>query len=326
MKRTDKEIEQQVIDLYSTTNLSMTKVGQQFGLSGATVMAILNRNNIPKRTKGGIYKIPDNDVIQKYTQENKSCQKIANEYNVSFSTISMILEKYNIKRDNTYFNKKLQNDYFSKIDTYDKAYFLGFLITDGNITKEGNAVRLSLKLEDEEILKVFTSKIKSENQLVYRQDKPEVTFSVKNKQWKMDLAKFGVIPCKTASVEMPLLTDDMMPHLIRGMIDGDGSISSKSHYIFFCGNEKIVQQLHDFLVKKLNLYNVKILHTEENLWSCQWSSKKDILKIGQYIYQNKQDCYLKRKYNNFLQIIQDDTEVTSLIAKGKEAPQSVESE
>jgi hypothetical protein len=56
------------------------------------------------------------------------------------------------------------------------------------------------------------------------------------------------------------------------------------------------------------------------LWSCQWSSKKDILKIGQYIYQNKQDCYLKRKYNNFLQIIQDNTEVTSLITKGKEAP------
>lgn len=326
MKRTDKEIEQQVINLYSTTNLSMAKVGQQFSLSGATVMAILNRNNIPKRTKGGIYKIPDNDVIQKYTQENKSCQEIANEYNVSFGTISMILEKYNIKRDNIYFNKNLQSDYFSKIDTYDKAYFLGFLITDGNITKEGNAIRLSLKLEDEEILKVFTSKVKSENQLVYRQDKPEVTFSVKNKQWKMDLAKFGVIPCKTASVEMPLLSDEMMPHLIRGMIDGDGSISNKSHYIFFCGNEKIVQQLHDFLVKKLNLYNVKILHTEKNLWSCQWSSKKDILKIGQYIYQNKQDCYLKRKYNNFLQIIQDNTEVTSLIAKGKEAPQSVESE
>ena len=39
--------------------------------------------------------------------------------------------------------------------------------------------------------------------------------------------------------------------------------------------------------------------------------QKDIEKIGNYIYQNKDNCFLSRKYNNFLQIIHGNTEVNS---------------
>ena len=39
--------------------------------------------------------------------------------------------------------------------------------------------------------------------------------------------------------------------------------------------------------------------------------KSDIKKIGNFLYENKEDCYLKRKYNNFLKIIQDNTELTN---------------
>ena len=41
------------------------------------------------------------------------------------------------------------------------------------------------------------------------------------------------------------------------------------------------------------------------------ASQKDIEKIGNYIYQNKDNCFLSRKYNNFLQIIHGNTEVNS---------------
>lgn len=110
---------------------------------------------------------------------------------------------------------------------------------------------------------------------------------------------------------MPLLEEKMMPHLIRGMIDGDGWITSKGHALGFCGNEKTVTQLKQYLVKKLNIYDVKVLHPRKNLWQVSWASKKDIEKIGNFIYENKNIFYLKRKYNNFLKIIQENTEVTS---------------
>jgi len=39
-----------------------------------------------------------------------------------------------------------------------------------------------------------------------------------------DLEKFGVVPRKTLLTFLPSLSPELMPHLIRGIIDGDGSI------------------------------------------------------------------------------------------------------
>lgn len=306
MKRIDIKTEQEIIRNYQN-GLSMAAVGLKFNISPVTVKNILERNSIPKRTKGGIYKIPDEEIIKRY-KANESCQSIADSYNVSFHTISNILEKHNIARDNRYHNLGLNLDYFENIDSYDKAYFLGFLITDGNV--HGNAIKLNLSSKDEAILKVFKEKTGNENQLYYRKDKPEVSCSAKSKKWVKDLSKFGVVPNKTATVYLPQLKDDMMPHLIRGMIDGDGWVSSKSHQLGFCGNEQTVTQLRDFLVKQLGVYKVKILHTNTSLWQVTWASQADIETICKYLYKDAQDCFLERKFNEFKKI-QGNTEVTS---------------
>ena len=310
-KKISPEIEQEVIKLYNS-GLSMAKAGAPYGISGATVMAILNRNNIPKRTKGGIYAIPEQEVITRY-KNGESCQVIADSFKVTFHTISNILEKNNIARDNKYKNINLNENYFEKIDSSDKAYFLGFMLTDGNVSLNENTIRLSLSSKDEEILNIFKEKTGNENKICIREDEKhsERTFQLRSKKWKDDLAKYGVVPQKTSISEMPVLSTDMMPHLIRGMIDGDGWISFNSHQIGFCGNEKTVNQLKDYLVKTLNVYDVKVIQASENLWQITWASQKDIEKIGNYIYQNKDNCFLSRKYNNFLQIIHGNTEVNS---------------
>ena len=187
------------------------------------------------------------------------------------------------------------------------------MLTDGNVSLNENIIRLSLSSKDEEILNIFKEKTGNENKICIREDEKhsERTFQLRSKKWKDDLAKYGVVPQKTSISEMPVLSTDMMPHLIRGMIDGDGWISFNSHQIGFCGNEKTVNQLKDYLVKTLNVYDVKVIHASENLWQITWASQKDIEKIGNYIYQNKDNCFLSRKYNNFLQIIHGNTEVNS---------------
>lgn len=308
MKRTDKELELQIIEMYNS-GASMKKTGEAFGISAVTVKNILERYNIPKRTKGGIYKLPDDEIIKMYTS-GKSCQEIANHFNVAFHSISNLLEKHGIERNNRYYNLNLDVNYFENIDSYDKAYFLGFLITDGSVNALDNAVRMELAPKDKYILEKFNEKVNSSNKIYDRKDKPGAVFSVKCQKWKQDLAKYGVVPQKTDSVYLPKLSDEFMPHLIRGMIDGDGWISHKAHQIGFCGNEKCVSQLRDFLVQKLNVYNVKVIHPETNLWQITWASQKDIEAIGNYIYQDKQDCYLTRKYEAFNIIVHGNTEVS----------------
>ena len=308
MKKTSKELEQQIINYYNLGN-SMAATGKYYNISPVTVKNILERNNIPKRTKGGIYKLPTEEIIKRYNN-GESCQIIANDYQVSFHTISNLLEENNIKRDNRYKNINLDINYFHNIDSIDKAYFLGFLLTDGNVGLNSNAVALALSSKDEEILKIFAKYTKNENQLYYRKDKPEVSLTTKCAQWKQDLAHYGMVPQKTYIADLPILNDQYMSHLIRGLFDGDGWISSKSHQIGFCGAEAMVSHVKEFLVNQLSIYDVKILHPEKHLWQISWASKKDIITLGNYLYQDKQDCYLKRKYLNFLEI-QGNTELTN---------------
>ncbi len=310
MKKTDKETELKIIESYNLGN-SMKAIGLDFGISPVTVKNILDRNDVQKRTSGGIYKLPDKEIINKY-KSGLSCNQIAVEYNVTFHTISKILEKHNIKRNNIYHNLELIEDYWEHIDSFDKAYFLGFLLTDGNII--GNQVKLELGAKDEQILHTFNRYTKSKNKIINldRRDKGKFcAFSVKRKKWVEDLSNYGIKPNKTFTIEMPILDDSLMPHLIRGMIDGDGWITYKGNQIGFCGSENCVTQFRDFLVKTLGVYNVKVIHQGTNVWQVCWCSRKDIKTIGDFIYNERHDCFLERKYNNFLKLIHDNTEVTT---------------
>lgn len=307
MRRISQEIEKEVIKMY-LEGKTLSEVAEFFEISPTTVWATLKRNNIKRRTCGGIDLIPHNDVIDKY-KNGTSTTIIANEYNVDRHTICNILKKHKIERNNIYHNKGLDENYWEIIDSYDKAYFLGFFITDGNVY--GNDVRLQLKNESQYILETLKNKTKSENNV--RQDKRGFsTFSVKRKKWVDDLAKYGVIPNKTSTVYFPdMLQVNLLSHFVRGLIDGDGWISFKGEQIGFCGNETLVTQLRDFLVKTLNVYNSKILKTGNNLYQVCWCSKKDIKNIGEYIYKDKGDCFLKIKFDNFNELVNGNTEVNS---------------
>lgn len=312
MKRTNKEIESKVIDFYSLGN-SMQLTALDFGISATTVLRILQRNKISIRTNGGIYKLPEQEIIDKYKAGN-SCTQIADEYNVTFHTISNILEKHNINRDNIYHNLNLIEDYWENINSLDKAYFLGLLLADGNVY--GNQIKIELASKDEYILERFSFYTKNTNKLIKinRQNKGKfVAFSVKREKWVNDLCKFGVIPNKTFNVELPILSENMMSHLIRGLIDGDGWISEKGKQIGFCRTEKCVTQLRDYLCSKLNISIPKIIHQDTNLWQITWHKKNDIQTICEFIYKDKNDCFLKRKYNNYLKLIHGNIEITEEI-------------
>lgn len=294
--------ENEIIELYNSGK-SMKQIGDIYGTSAATIMRILHKNSVPVRTKGGIYALPESEIIEMY-KAGTSGSIIAEKFNVTFNTIQLVLKKHGIKMDNRYHNLTLNRHYWETIDSYDKAYFLGFMITDGNVRE--TLVRLELKSDDIEILETFCQKTGNSNKvkIYYREDKKSSTalFNCKDPIWVKDLAQYGVVPRKTSTAYLPILEPDLMPHLIRGMIDGDGCVCYKSHYIQFCGNQETVAQFRDFLVDTLGVYNVKIRQTEPHLWSCQWSGIDDVRKIGNYIYKDKKDCYLKRKFDNFIKI------------------------
>lgn len=310
MKRTDPTIEKKVIELYKT-GLSVKVIGDILKINSVTAFTILKRNNIQTRTKGGIYRLNDAEIISRY-QNGERAIDLAKEYNVHEKTIYNYLIANGIDRNYIYINRSLRRDYFHNIDSYDKAYFLGFMITDGCVL-ENNNVTLELKQSDYEILEKFREKTHNENPLYFNNRKDGrkfAEFHCKSKEMQNDLAKYGVVFRKSLIVKFPILENqNMMSHFIRGIIDGNGWISYgvKTQNIGLCSASKdFIYSFRDYLVKELNIFNSKIniqnRYPYSTMYNVCWHSKNDILTLGEYLYKDKQDCYLKRKWINYCEI------------------------
>ena len=303
MKKITEDKIDTIVNLYSNGEC-MQSISNKLSVSVGKICEIIKKQGI-SRSNGGVYKSTYNSIIEDYVNGIPTTH-IAKKYKISTKGVCNILDRFDIDRNNIYHNVNLVEDYWKNIDSYDKAYFLGFMITDGNVY--GNQVSLELKIGSKHILETFKEKTKSDNPI--KCTDRFAKFRLRRKEWADDLKQYGVIPNKTSTVRFIEICDDLMPHYIRGLIDGDGYISYKSKSIGFCGNKNTVTGLRDYLVKTLNVYNSKIRHTQTNLWEVSWCSHDDICRICEYMYTDKKDCYLFEKYNNYLKIC-GNTEVNS---------------
>lgn len=299
-RKTDAETTTKIITDYES-GMTMTEVGKKYNLNPVSIMNILDRNGIVKRTHGGIYKLPEDDVVQEYLNGD-STGKIAQKYGVTTKCICDLFRKLGVERNNRQGSPNLKVDFWENIDTPEKAYFLGWMLTDGNVYK--NQVRLSLQSADAYILEVFRKYVQSDALVTHYKRKSATiswvsNFTVYCKRWVNDLAKWTIVPNKTFTCKLPTLPDNLMPHLIRGCIDGDGYISKSGKTVGFCGNLQMAQSLHDYVMEKLNLSRHKIIRVK-NIWDVAWSSRNDVNKLGNYLYGDKGDLYLTRKFERWI--------------------------
>lgn len=280
----------------------LVHAAKDHGMDYSALKRFLVKNNIPIRTPGGFTEDERMMWVKDY-RAGKSTHQISKDYHISVKAVCDILRKMNIDRNNHYSNLGLKRDYWREIDSIDKAYFLGLMLTDGNVSKKGTSCTLQLKSSDSYILEVFC-KYTGNNRILRSYTNPRgaqtTTFRVNSSQWVKDLASHCVVPAKTFICEMPVLEEDMMPHLLRGMIDGDGWISAKKPVIGFCsGSKACVERVRDYLTAALNVA-VHPVKFRGAVWCVMWSSKKDFGTIGEYLYKDKSDCYLTRKFNNYV--------------------------
>lgn len=247
------------------------------------------------------------DVIKILYEDYKlPIYKIAMLYGVSDVTIRNYFLKYEITTLKGHkVGKNSENNYFENIDTFDKAYFLGLIVADGNIinlsSNTKNKKRLSLELteEDKYILEKFNSYANLNSHLIkcHKNDlKPRYRISICSIKIYDDLYNLGLRDNKSKlGTEMPKLKEELIPHFIRGYFDGDG-IAFKQGYVGFCGSKNILEQIHDYLKKQgmspRNIWFNKYNH----IYYIQWTSLKDRKLFCEIIYNDKQDLFLKRKY------------------------------
>lgn len=134
----------------------------------------------------------------------------------------------------------LDHFFFESIDTEEKAYILGFLAADGNVNpdKYGTEIRVCLHPKDRDILEKINTAWRSTYPIRIHQSTEKSGFagtcreqpklSVRSSQMEHDLAKYYIIPAKTATVRFPDIPIHLHRHYLRGLLDGDGYVNHEA--------------------------------------------------------------------------------------------------
>ena len=155
--------------------------------------------------------------------------------------------------------------------------------------------------------------------------------NISSKKMVSDLRKYGLVERKSLEAVFPINLDiQYYPSLIRGIIDGDGSISyyarkgRKCHIkaIRLCsGNEKFLLAFVDFLYVNFGIEPVNTYKEKDNLWSIAYRKNDSLIKLIKYLYTDA-DIYMKRKkelcdlvYAECIQRTDGNTEITKSTKK-----------
>ena len=318
MRKKNLEFTDEIIKLYKE-GLSCEAISKHFEkkFSATHVRNVLKDNNVPMRTKGGCTIIDESILIDMYVNQKMSLQDIADKTGrKSLESIRQIMLKNNIPlRNRAALSKKdttLNEDFFEMIDTEFKAYILGFLITDGNVSERTNSqprIRIQIHDKDEYILEEFKKQLNSSNKINhFNEDKRKnhVELCVHSQKMFDDLSNYGVVPNKTWNTYLPdNIPNDLISHLIRGIMDGDGWIAKKDAFIGFIGTNKLMHQIKDQIQSELSIEGKICIKNDDTELSELWYADNNSKKLMyHYLYDNA-NYYLVRKKDNLENFLKD---------------------
>ena len=308
----EEQIKQEILQQY-IDGKSILQLSKEYPFSYRKIQKLIVDNNIPIR--GGRKKktLSIEQLIQlKDLYENgieyKDLEII---FSLNRETIRNIVNENNFQRkNNNRVNKRIKSDYFSIIDSAEKAYWLGFLYTDGSVDhyRKTGRIRLQLQNSDIEILEKFKEDLQLDCQIIHDKRSNHQCSSIEfiDEQIFNDLAKFGIIPNKTYLSEHLMYQEipkQFLNSYILGLFDGDGCLTYSQDFatdvtFSFTTYSKTIaldfQLLIDELIDKKE--HSQLIYT--NAWHVQWRGRKQVLKILDLLYQNS-PRYLKRKYKKY---------------------------
>ena len=315
MKKLTNEQISDIIALYQN-GMPPKEIGEKFSIFNNSVTRILRKKGIERNQ---LERVDENEaqyIIEQYV-DGKSSPIIADELGICDSTVCRVLKRHNIAIRPAEENKrtyKIDIQYFKTIDTEDKAYFLGFMYADGNLSKSCYAMRIELHPQDRDVLEKFSNAIYGFTKIDedHRIDKfgQEMTYiftAVYCKRMWNDLVAQGCMPDKAFDIRMPtFLSPKLLRHFIRGYFDGDGCISIANPnrpVIDFSSNAIFIRELMPILEKQ-GIRCGKLCLNKENALSgnVQLTCPDNVIRCYHYLYDGA-TVFMRRKYDTFQELL-----------------------
>lgn len=252
----------------------------------------------------------DNHIVNLYN-EGLSAREIAKILNTSYPTILLRLRNNNviIRNKNFYGAKRtysLNENFFENINTEQKAYILGLIYADGNISipqSKNNKLRITLHEQDSYLLERIKIILNYGGSLL-KKEKANC-LAINSKKICLDLNDKGVFPAKSLILKFPTTNQvptELIRHFIRGYFDGDGSVfKSKSFLIFdMLGTNDFLSKVREIFINDIDCSKNVNVNKAGSICSLRYGRSIDVQKIFAYLYKDS-GIYLERKYNKFIE-------------------------
>lgn len=260
--------------------------------------------------------------IESMVQQGKKPREIADALHIKYPTISSYLREKGYR-----FNPNPGDvHYFEKIDTYAKAYILGFIAADGALVpaKTGPTITLTItiKYEDKALLEFIKAEIGNEHPLLeitrpssFNKTKMihHIRLSFSTPQIVHDIMKYGITPRKSLTLGNVIgnIPFEFRDAFIIGYFDGNGSVTIRgglhpnergcmvydhSIYIQIRSTRPFLEGVCDHLhIDKSHI------HQNDSIPHLSFANKKDTYRF--YKCYEHLPFYYNRKHDKFLQRI-----------------------
>jgi hypothetical protein len=206
----------------------------------------------------------------------------------------------------------LHEEFFRDIDTPEKAYFLGWLYSDGNLSSRSNGayqISLKLKTEDSDILHQLARELEISNYSLHVRDISYSELLFCSKPLYNQLVNHGCPPAKTPLIRFPTwLQPDLQQYFCRGYFEGDGwiCVGTRSRYDsgFYLNvqwgissNLNFVGGMKSFLDSCLGINLIIHKRMVSKGVGLETNNKSSVPRLINFIYQDRLDLSLSRKLN-----------------------------
>lgn len=284
---------------------TLEEIGEQFGFVGNTVKKYLIRSEVYTNTSN--LSSDEIEQIKELYGSGLTSREVAKQLGISKTTVLYHIEHTRpTKRDKIY---EVDSLFFNKIDTEEKAYWLGLMYADGSVGS--TELSITLNLTDEGLVKGFKKSLKAEHPIKHLERsklnskwKDSFTLKVNDPQLHVDLIKHGCIPNKTDKVSYPELREDLNRHFIRGLFDGDGSVWGKPGrgYFSITGYLPFLDEVQNIIVKETGLTKTKLQERKPNYGDIRYGGKTPMKQLYDYLYTDAR-YYLRRKKEKFEEVL-----------------------
>ena len=185
------------------------------------------------------------------------------------------------------------NNILNKIDTSEKAYLLGCIVSNGIINKKQNSIKIIINKRDMKYIGILRNLITGESAINIYKD-GSISIEIYSQQICNDIYEKLKITEKLHEMILPnLINDDLIWMFLRGFFDGNGEIQDNNNFpdcVITSSSIDMLNMIGEFSKIPYKINGNNLLYHGTNC----------IDFLGKVYTDTSNKLYLERKYNLYL--------------------------